>query len=103
MSSPKATSRVANASSAHRRRCSLWCCAGSPLCEGDTGPETPHPWGALMTRCCWLFLFAALIAFGGRAAAEPPVEVGRSVFVVSDVEGEVADTPPKRLAINDDI
>src|ERR1700692_2598884 len=56
-----------------------------------------------MTRSCWLALFAALLAFGGRAAAEPPVEVGRSVFVVSDVEGQFGDTPPKRLAIDDDI
>src|SRR6202140_5375370 len=56
-----------------------------------------------MTRSYRLTLFAALVAFGGRAAAELPVEVGRSVFVVSDVEGQFGDTPPKRLAINDDI
>jgi hypothetical protein len=50
-----------------------------------------------------LGFYVALIAFGGRAAAELPAEVGRSVFVVSDVEGQFGDTPPKRLAIDDDI
>src|ERR1700686_5220862 len=56
-----------------------------------------------MTRSYRLTLFAALVAFGGRASAELPVEVCRSVFVMSDVEGQFGDTPPKRLAIDDDI
>jgi len=50
-----------------------------------------------------LGLFAALIVFGGRAAADVSVEIGRSLFVVSDVEGQFGDAPPKRIAINDDI
>jgi hypothetical protein len=50
-----------------------------------------------------LGLFAALIVFGGRAAADVGAEIGRSVLVVSDVEGQFGDAPPKRIAINDDI
>jgi len=48
-------------------------------------------------------LFAALIVFGGRAVADDAVEIGRTVVVVSDVEGQLGDAPAKRIAINDDI
>ncbi len=50
-----------------------------------------------------LGLLAALIVFGRPAAANVAVEIGRTVFVVSDVEGQLGDAPPKRIAINDDI
>lgn len=50
-----------------------------------------------------LGLFAVSTLFGGRAAADDLVEIGRSVFVVDDVEGQFGDAPAKRITINDDI
>ena len=50
-----------------------------------------------------LGLFAVSTLFGGRAAADDSVEIGRSVFVVDDVEGQFGDAPAKRITINDDI
>jgi hypothetical protein len=55
-----------------------------------------------LVRWC-LGLMAALIVFDQCAAADVSVEIGRSIFVVSDVEGQLGDAPPKRIAINDDI
>jgi hypothetical protein len=52
----------------------------------------------------WYFsLIAALIVFGRCAAADVSVEIGRSIFVVNEVEGQLGDAPPKRIAINDNI
>jgi hypothetical protein len=62
--------------------------------------------GSLMTVFIvpWsLLLFAAMIVFGGRAAADVAVEIGRSIFVVNDVEGQFGDAPAKRITINDDV
>ena len=52
-------------------------------------------------RC--LGLLTALIVFGRPAAADVAVEIGRTVLVVSDVEGQFGDAPAKRIAINDDV
>jgi hypothetical protein len=63
-------------------------------------------WGGLMAGSVipWcLGFFAAVMVFAGRATADDLVGIGRSVFVVSDVEGQLGDTPAKRIAINDDI
>ena len=37
------------------------------------------------------------------ASAEAPIEIGRSIFVVSDVEGRLADAPPKQIVVNDQV
>jgi FecR protein len=36
-------------------------------------------------------------------APAPAKEIGRSIFVVNDVDGKSGDAPPQRLAVNDDI
>src|SRR5271154_3435459 len=75
-------------------------------CQTHRHHQLSGAMGGLMTvfivRWC-VGLFAALIGFGGRAAADVSGEIGRSVVVVSDVEGQFGDAPPKRIAINDDI
>jgi hypothetical protein len=45
---------------------------------------------------------AGLLARGAHAD-NPPIEVGRSVFIANDVDGQAGDAPPKRIAVNDDI
>jgi hypothetical protein len=61
-----------------------------------------------MTR--WRLAGAAAIAAGLLArpagADNPPAaagDVGRSVFIANDVDGQLGDAPPRRIAINDDI
>jgi hypothetical protein len=61
-----------------------------------------------MTR--WRLAGAAAIAAGLLAppagADNPPaaaVDVGRSVFIANDVDGQLGDALPKRIAVNDDI
>lgn len=53
------------------------------------------------------FTVAVLLAvFAGvaYAADEPaPLDIGRSILVVNDVDGQLGEQPPKRLVINDDI
>jgi hypothetical protein len=52
---------------------------------------------------------AAAIAVGllaPRAGADNPpaaVDVGRSIFIANDVDGQAGDAPPRRIAVNDDI
>jgi hypothetical protein len=53
---------------------------------------------------------AAAIAVGllaSRAGADNPpaaaVEVGRSIFIANDVDGQAGEAPPRRIAVNDDI
>ena len=54
-------------------------------------------------------LIALCLAPGARAADEalpaeaPTSEIGRSIFVVNDVDGQAGEAPAKRLAVNDDI
>jgi hypothetical protein len=57
-------------------------------------------------------LVAALLAFGARAADAPSAapadapaasDIGRSIFVVNDVDGQAGDTPAKRIVVNDDV
>ena len=53
-------------------------------------------------RWC-LGFFVILVVFGARAVADVSVGIGRSVLVISNVEGQFGDTPPKRIAVNDDV
>jgi hypothetical protein len=50
-----------------------------------------------------LALAAAAVVTGCPVLADEPIEIGRSIFVVADVEGRLGDAPPKRIAINDDV
>ncbi len=61
-----------------------------------------------MTR--WRLAGAAAIAVGllaPRADADNPpgaaIDVGRSIFIANDVDGQAGDAPPRRIAVNDDI
>jgi len=58
----------------------------------------------------WRLAGAAAIAVGllaPRAGADNPptaaVDVGRSIFIANDVDGQAGDAPPRRIAVNDDI
>jgi hypothetical protein len=57
-------------------------------------------------------LVGALLAFAARADDAPPAptadasaasDIGRSIFVVNDVDGQSGDAPAKRIVVNDDI
>ena len=56
-------------------------------------------------------LAAALLAFAAQAADAPPApadsptasDIGRSILVVNDVDGQAGDAPAKRIVVNDDI
>jgi hypothetical protein len=51
-----------------------------------------------------LAIVLALAAGAAHAAAEPtPLDIGRSILVVNDVDGQYGAQPPKRLVINDDV
>jgi hypothetical protein len=56
-------------------------------------------------RAAWPF--AALlvcVALAAQAADETPAgDIGRSTFVVNEVDGQAGATPPKRIAVDDDI
>jgi hypothetical protein len=59
-----------------------------------------------MRRCAlWrpLALAAAAIVQASPALPDEPLAIGRSIFVVADVEGRLGEAPPKRIAINDDV
>lgn len=46
---------------------------------------------------------AAAVLPAAPGAADAPIEIGRSIFVVSDVEGRLADAPPKQIVVNDEV
>jgi hypothetical protein len=57
-------------------------------------------------------LAVTLLAIAARAADAPPApaadtptasDIGRSILVVNDVDGQAGDTPAKRIVVNDDI
>lgn len=61
--------------------------------------DRPHA-----TKSCGLAILLALAAGAAHAADEStPLDIGRSILVVNDVDGQFGAQPPKRLVINDDI
>ena len=53
---------------------------------------------------CTAGLVVGFFALAARADdVSPAVDIGRSIVVVNDVEGQAADAPVKRIAVNDDI
>jgi hypothetical protein len=50
------------------------------------------------------FVFLALVlAWVPRAMADAPIEIGRTILVVNDVQGRLGEEPPKRIVLNDDV
>ena len=48
-------------------------------------------------------LAAASVACGSSAAADDPIEIGRTIFVVNDVEGRMGEAEPKRVILNENV
>jgi hypothetical protein len=58
-------------------------------------------------NACAAAIVAGLLALPAHAG-EPPsgadaIQVGRSIFITNDVDGQTGDAPPRRIAVNDDI
>ena len=54
--------------------------------------------------CLWAAaLVAAAIACVSSAAADAPIEIGRTIFVVNDVEGKMGDAEAKRVVLNENV
>ena len=50
------------------------------------------------------FVFLALVlAWTPRAMADAPIEIGRTILVVNDVQGRLGEEQPKRIVLNDDV
>ena len=64
---------------------------------GVRGPgQRPAAWPLAVLLVC--------TAFAAEAADEaPPDDIGRSTFVVNEVDGQAGTAPPKHIAVNDDI
>src|SRR6202140_4191096 len=48
-------------------------------------------------------LLALWFGCGPIAAAEAPIEIGRTIFVVNDVEGKTGEAEPKRVVVNENV
>ena len=54
--------------------------------------------------CLWAAaLLAAVIVCVSSAAADAPIEIGRTIFVVNDVEGKMGDAEAKRVILNENV
>jgi FecR protein len=50
-----------------------------------------------------LVVLALVLACPPRAIADAPIEIGRTILVVNDVQGRLGEEPPKRIVLNDDV
>ena len=50
-----------------------------------------------------LLFLAILLAWGRPVLADAPIEIGRTIFVVNDVQGRLGEEQPKRVVLNDDV
>src|SRR5262249_48928091 len=50
-----------------------------------------------------LLFLALVLVWASRAVADAPVEIGRTILVVNDVQGRLGEEPPMRIVLNDGV